>query len=807
MEHSNLTPVTKTLFFDGLNLIEDGQLYPLGKRENALTRILSVLLQNLGQAVSVETLYQAAFSRYHKTTDYKKTVQQRISQLYKLCPPLKSCIHACASGQYLLDSPGILQLLPQFIRGVTDGGGLFARCACHQQRSQLQMLLETAFTETNAFAICGSPGMGKTELARDFIRACCTDPALPQRLQYRYVIFTTFHKDLKATVENLPAVSACSAAERYRLALGELRQRGKELLLVIDNAELSPEVLRVHNQTYQDLLGTGCHILLTCRRDLDHCPGLRYMELEPLDTAQLKALFRKSAGEDWRDDDALLTTLIETCLQKNTYLVLLAGGLMRSISLEELVSDFSVTGELSDNPAVTRHYKDGRCQESDTLMGHFRRLYNLQALDREQKILLLLLALLPTEGADIHQFFTQAYPKEQQVAARAVFDELEDRNWVFLRFRRVRLHPMIRELVLDRTDANLNSYMQPYLHCLGDKLSHIHFSPALLEALAAGCAAYEAVTAREFVSFATVRLTAQIASVYDTLDDELNAYSYGRKAKVQLDLIDPDALTRQERFLLADCYNVSGCAVSHYQRGEQHAVAEGALQRARELVQQLLQQPESPEEQEACCVLLTKIHGNLGACYHIIGEHRTALAIHQENLQYRIHLQQRYPGKHPELIPAAHKAVATEYFYLAKTENREENLRLSLANHQKAVSAYRQLGPDWLLEHCLAVNRLVGTGVQLLQLGSLLPETSAPQFVAEATAALEANMRYLCTVVPIADALEDCLCRIRQLLDSPCATDTTVAAARNILQLAYTLPAALAEDLALPISALEAALT
>ena len=60
MEHSNLTPVTKTLFFDGLNLIEDGQLYPLGKRENALTRILSVLLQNLGQAVSVETLYQVS---------------------------------------------------------------------------------------------------------------------------------------------------------------------------------------------------------------------------------------------------------------------------------------------------------------------------------------------------------------------------------------------------------------------------------------------------------------------------------------------------------------------------------------------------------------------------------------------------------------------------------------------------------------------------------------------------------------------------------------------------------------------------
>lgn len=796
-----LIPISNDLFFDGNNLIENGNVISLGSGENNSVELLALLLQNRGDLVTFQQLFSALFP-----SGDKQSIYDALDFLKSRCPALKDCIQSVRGKGYKLVSQGTLQLKPQYIRGVADGAGLFSRCAYHKQRPELEWLLQTAFTETNAFAICGSPGMGKTELARNFVHACCTGAS--SRLSYNYVIFTTYHKSgLKATVEQLPADSACSAAERYRLVMAALRSWGSSALLVIDNADLASDSLCDGCAEYADLLSSGCHILFTSRRSLDHCPGLRCLELEPLGTEQLKTLFREAAGAGWQGDDLLLTRLIEIYLQKNTYLVLLSAGLMKSLSLEELVDAFSVTGEISESSAVTKQYKDGRCQDSDTLMGHFRRLYDLHSLTQQQQELLLLLAFLPIDGMEHGRFFERAFPRNRRVQAQITFAELAEQHWAFRRDRRVCLHPMVKELVLELSEKYLTAGVSCYLHSTVDKLSHIHFSPDLLPDLAAGCAAYDVIALWDCNSFAAARLTAQIASVYDTLTDRLNAFSYGRDAVNRLDRINPQRLSRQDRYRMADSYNVSAYAISHYEKGEQHRMAEDALFRADRLLEQLLCQPESPEEQEACQILRTKVAGNLGACYHTVGDYRKSLAIHQENLAYRLSLQETYPGKHAPLVASAHKAVATEYFYLSRREGRAENLRNSLAHHRQSVTLYRQLGQDWQLELCIAVNRLVGTGLQLMALDPAMLDVAPEQFVCDAMAALEESMDYLSGIVPITGELRDCLRSTGQLLSLPQATAAVVTAARRILETAQTLPAATRQELAQLLQDLTAALS
>lgn len=599
-----------------------------------------------------------------------------------------------------LSKPGLEPIFSR-ARGNRDPASIFPSPSGYIAPRILEPLVDTAFSDGCAIhAICGRPGMGKTELARSFARQRCS------RGDYDTVLWTTYSGgSLRETVLQLPGHSIPVTGDRYQQMLQLLRETGQPCLLVIDNYDNPRNFFRelsIENPVYQDLAACGCHILLTSRLDLSGCAYLRHTELQPLGEAELLRLFDSHYRGTGTPDRALLRHLLIDRLRENTYLVTLAAALTQTVSLEDLVQSFdSMQVTELDDPIL------GRKQERASLMEHAKKLMDLSRMtDDPQKLRLLrLLALLPAGGMPYGMFFQQAFPdKAERQTMKGVSHILAERFWLFIRNQTLSLHPLVRELIADSMDASSLPDITPYIRSLTKLLCPENYTENMAQGLYWAAAAWEVLMRQKLNCPETAMLLSHMAADYDILQDRERTAIYGRYALKQRGLLQGQDL--------AACLNMVGYALLHTE-AELRDTGRNALEDARQILLRLL--AENPEDR-GLILLCAKNQGNLAAYCLTQGAYAQALELHQETLALRQELLRRDPS--PELyalVGAAYRGVGTDHFYLSRQADPAEHLAQSVENHRLSAQQYqRAFGPDHL-DAVISRIRMVGSGIRLME--------------------------------------------------------------------------------------------
>ncbi|MBR3973503.1 MAG: winged helix-turn-helix domain-containing protein [Oscillospiraceae bacterium] len=637
-------------------------------------------------------------------------------------------------------------------------------------QAPLQELLDSAFADSNIHAISGQRGMGKSELARYFSKVCCTGANCRKELQYNAVIWTTYSElGLKDTVARLSCTGETASSQQYGEKLRMLSRMKKPCLLVIDNYDNDTtfaEELSGSSQVYMDLLRCGCHILLTSKVNLCSCHAVRQTEIPPLPDRHLDALFWSLCEEEKTPgNQEKAAALIGKYLDRNTYLVILAAKLTETASLDEILKAFRELSVARMEDPVTAE-KDGAKRPGASILAQYKTMFNLSSLQRDHRKthLLYALSLLPVGGMPYGEFFEMAFPPEEQADIKLVFSQLRDSFWVFLRHRRVCIHPMVRELIVSEVKDFDCSYIRRFIRSL-NSMNISNYTDRTCSDLELAEAAYDICKKFAVANLDTAVLVSNIAGIYDLFHTPEPIYRYSVQAIAQLKNL-PSCISFDEKLAYATCCNVVGYAVLHaYDKPDSTALAEQMLLTAKDAVEELYV---SNPEYSTVAYLLTENQGNLAALYLTKKDYDAALAMHSAALKVRRQLVQENPSPRAKfLLAAAYKGIATDYFYLSQKQNPHEKLsmlQLSLKYHQHSAALYEEVLSLNSLEASIANNRLVGSGITWLYAAAAISlPTDLQRDIDPLLDKTLAAARYLSAIRPIAHEISICISNAEKL--------------------------------------------
>ena len=604
-----------------------------------------------------------------------------------------------------------------------------------ERTAELNDLMSTAFRDARTHAIVGERGIGKTVLAQCFAEKTHASG------KYEYILFTRYQNSLRDTVSQLPAYVRLSESvdlyEEKIYLLKDLQKLGKALLIIdnYDNTNYRDE-LSSDNAVYRELLNTGCDILFVSYTNLSECyngrddTGLRTTHVAPLPTRKLIEKFREIKG-DSADNETDLRHLIEDLLKGNTYLVTMAARLSAKTGVESVINAFDSLS--TENTRPINDTKDGRKQKPASIYRHYCVfLQNHPVMeDPDYTKLLVNLSLLPLDGLQYDEFFELAFPPKEQNHNKALLADLVDHFLAFENNDIVYLHPIIREYIVDHLLSE-EKLISSYLNCSIKHLVIETYSQDAVYWLWIGQSVENSLKNKEenFCPWGRARLNAYMASSYDVMSIKESAYAFGIRAIEMLNKVDVDNLTDNDKLILADCYNVSGYAVLHRSEKilqDDWASAHGAILKAMEILN-------GTNRSDYSDSLLTKIHGNIGACYLKIGDYERAKEWHERALAERLEMLARNNSiENKFLIYKAYRCLGADCFYLSRKENgkKAQFLKESYENNEKSLRGYIGIyGPDHL-ECTIGRNRLIGTGLELisvLQDDALLKEATGKTF-------------------------------------------------------------------------------
>lgn len=597
----------------------------------------------------------------------------------------------------------------------------------------LNFLLKNAFTDNcNVFAVCGQRGIGKTELAKAFCRACGSRKDIRSELQYETILFTSYvdsgPNGLRETILSIPCAGLSDADDPFLARIAALQKLPKPTLLVIDNfdafddfdAVLSDRIPAAKEYSdYYRLRTCGIDILFTSQIDLREVETLRSMHLKSADTDTLTTLFQTISGSKNEQDE--IRALIENQLCSNTYLVVLCAKLATVLSLDTIRQAYEESNLRSLYDPI-RSMKDG-VESTATLMQHYQAMFKLTSFadNEETRQLLFALALLPLQGMDYESFFLRAFAPDEQPRMRSAFRRLKDTFWVFVsEDRRVYLHPAIRDLVLECLSDFDYRYVQRYIKGLGRRIYVQVYSEAMAADLTYALAAHLALKKKGAVNIDHAFMLANVCSDYDIMKEIELAYSAGVEAIAMLDQLDTAALTQGELLDMASAYSMVAYALMHKKNalGGKRVIFT-ALTKAESLLTQLLAEAVTAENTFIIQKSLTIHHGNQGAYYITCGEYEKALEYHTLALHERqkIYSEEASSDNHIR-IAAAYKGIATDCFFLARLAPDKDKAALwtrSCQCHNTATTIYAEELGDTHFDTTLAALRCCGAEIGRLK--------------------------------------------------------------------------------------------
>lgn len=590
----------------------------------------------------------------------------------------------------------------------------------------LEELFAHAFLKSKVHVISGERGLGKTELARCFAEKCTWEDCRRSDLKFSNVIFTNYSREgLKETITLLKCVGESEEKESFEQKINLLKQMEKPTLLIIDNYDNEDrfrEELSEESEVYRKLCDTDCYILFTSKVNMANCQGLYQTKLNHLPLDVLLELFFNLAEEEESREKA--ADLIENYLLSNTYLVRLAAGLMKTRTIDEMIQALQ---SLRINEITDPIY--GRDYEEKTIFEHFSALFDLSdfASDQTKCRILYTLSLLPLEGIRYEEYFKMAFSIEEQEKIKKEFNRLKDSFWVFLKHRKVSLHPVVREIVAQKGIPFQYEYIKRYVDALNNQLFFTTYTTDMTSVMKMGVAACEILDKMQIENLGTAGICARLSADYDILGNKELTYQYGMKAYQMLEQVDEKTLEDEQLYCLAQDYNLMGYAVLHvYQKKDSMEYAEKALQKASDILQ-MIQKDDKKKKR-----LFTANQGDLAALNIVKKDYQKAYQIHSDNVTFREEMLEEDPEQdYEKLVAASYKGMATALFYLseAEVEQRKQLLQESYQYHRKSVEYYEKAyAPDYHFDIMVAENRCVGTLCRLLEylqkkeLASALPD-------------------------------------------------------------------------------------
>ena len=585
----------------------------------------------------------------------------------------------------------------------------------------LNSLYDDAYRNARVHVISGERGIGKSSLAKQFAVNACRNIRYAWK-PFKSVMFVTYtDNSLRRTLESLRCIGSKNELVSYEQKLTWLEEMPKPVLLIIDNydnEEMWRDELTESSETYQDLLTTGCHVLITSRVDLSAGYALEQTRLDHLPLESLVKLFCALAENiNYSNDRQKVSDFIEKYLRSNTYLVRLAAGLTKTKRLDTIIGAFR-----NASVGTIKEPVSGRDQMIGSVMELFSMLYDMTAIEADpvKRKLLYNLALLPIEGMDYETFLGMAYGEADEgvLEARA---SLTESFWIFLKNYRLSLHPLVKEMILRRKESFVYSDVEIYIRHLNERVLTETYYTSLADDLVIAEAAFAALIDLEADRRDMAYLMANIVSGYDLLADKPKIAFYGPIAIDALDDIDGD-LAEADIKDMAIYYNVVGYALLHIQGDERvKRSAEHAIERSAELISQL------DQSDYQVLRLYTVNKGNHAAKAIVRGDYYKAYEIHKENKDLRFKMSEIEDTTDiRQLIGGSYKGMGTACYYLARQfpDKREDYLRDAFQNHQKAVSFYEKAYGKDSRHPDLAVARIrwAGAGRALIEIEGIEAE-------------------------------------------------------------------------------------
>ena len=661
-------------------------------------RMLRFLFEHPDTVLSIRELYRNGIRESNVEVDYDKQVGDVMKALGRANEKLKNYIRESKTQKGYMFCPP-LRLKPD--RPVV-------RTQMHLERRDLLKALEMqAFRTEKCFLLYGPPGMGKTELVRDFTRHCAGK-------RFRHIFTVRYEESLRRTVTTIRTEGNTNTVPRYEDFLDNLKVLGKhgEILLIVDNLDITPEKFEQDQETLEELLELELCVFFISRSSLAAWFGGNSMELTPMDRGQLRTLFHGISRERYTQEAARADRLIQIGLQDNTYLTVLTATLLLQLGNFDVLENALLTEGVGTLRETVSAKKDEKIRNG-TLMDHFKTLYTLGNLNQQQKSLLLALCLIPAGGMDRRLFLERVGGTgEERNRMERVMAELEKSFWVIRTGDEVSLHPMVRELVLE--EPIVGRPLRNYVEATAQALYSREYEKRLLPQLYLADVAWSVIKKQKLEIPETAFLVAQIASTWDTLTDYKASFIGSKQALPLLDRVQRQFRDADGLYWLALCYNVTGFALNHTKTDEAAILAEKALQMAEDLVEQGLAHPSLTEKsEEDLLVLRTKVHSNMAARSINIGAYEEALRFHQAVLAEREELWQR-TGKEEfrKLMATSCKNIGTVKFYLSKQE-----LMDSWKNHDLAMAIYAEESTQ-SEAYFVALHRSIGSLLRLIEMSN-----------------------------------------------------------------------------------------
>lgn len=652
------------------------------------------------------------------------------------------------------------------------------------RQKEVQNLYQSFSTQGSYVqVISGASGTGKTEFAYNF-----ADVARKNGW-FKHVIFTTFNTTLKDTISSLKTDGILPELkdpfeEKVHL-LKELQSEG-ETLLVIDNYYNPTDFykeLAVDCIAYKKLLDTKCHILLTTTTNLEKCYAIHVNEIESLPIQELIKLFYNIKG-DSNDDLKALELLVREYLLCNVYLVILASELSKQgMSVSDIIDAFN--NRTIDDTNLVSWIKDGKCQEDATMLEHFCKIMNdNKVLHPDKKternatyMVMTVLSALPVGGIKTADFYQLAF--EDKKVAEVIIKRLQRHHLVFEKNGYIYIHPLVREYV-SRKISMREEYIHTYVSSLVRKLSIETYSDSFMYWLTNG-KEINALLEKEFIKpsnefskglqMSAAALCSYISSCYDIIRQKDMAYEYGIKAQDKLEKLNWENEAEDNKLLIASCYNAIGYAILHrksankMQRKFDRDIAFELISKAEKVLQGV--------HNDRASILLTKIHGNLGACYVDAEDYENALKKHTLAWKERETIIQK--ERSPEgllLLATTYRCLGTDWFYLRKTKDPIECLQNSYIYNLQSVELFNSVYGDKHLETTIGYNRLVGTGIVLIselkndELLNEIVKESFDELIERFYMYINTSVEYLSDIgVAINSEIKDCLQKIEQITE------------------------------------------
>ena len=628
--------------------------------------------------------------------------------------------------------------------------------------------------------ISGERGIGKTELARCYAKECYECGT------FKNVVCTSYiSQGLAQTIEYLPCTGMEESINTYDLKRDLLNKLDGSTLIIIDNYDSIENInqeLSVNSKVLKDLKDAGCYTLITSRVELHNYTKINNTTIKPLNTDALVDLFFSVADYQSDDDEGYARELIEKYLNNNTYLVRLAAKLTRTKDIKEVIHAFKSHSVSSIDDPIK-----GKNLNSASMMEQYKLLFDLSEVARDTKKceLLYCMALLPAEGMLYEDFFNSSFNREEKSEYKIAFAQLEDSFWTVLQSKKVMLHPMIREMILEKPFVFHESMLSCYLAYLIPALQLDSYKDNLEELIRRGIGAAEALEKLEISGFNAGLLFAALSSICDLVDYDNNneiyesreslVYKYAKKAIIILKEVSDSVNDDDEVFKLAWAFNNAGYAILHDKRSNDSIkYAEESLRCSKNNINKI-----SNKQDISVRKLYTCNQGDIAALYLMKEDYDRALKIHSENKAIREDLLKEEDSKYTKrLLAASYKGIATAEYYIAKNDHihKVEHLRKSVSNHLKAIHCYEEAHyPKYDLEIAIAVNRYSGSVLALLQ---YLDTENRSNYAKEAIAMLKDAINYLLSMritmkKELADSVEK-LVKFSNVLLQEASMDETI---------------------------------